>query len=124
VASRFPGLSSIQWGSSLTNIGTGASNTDTLDKTYQINEKLTWLKGRHSLKTGGQLLHYVQQRTTPATTGRSAFSATAGRSPACVLRLPAGSGHEQGTRQRLGALDAPPQPDRALRPGRLQVFPR
>src|SRR6266496_1906121 len=57
-----PGLSAIQWGSSLTNIGTGASNTDTLDKTYQINEKLTWLKGRHSLKSGGQLLHYVQQR--------------------------------------------------------------
>jgi Carboxypeptidase regulatory-like domain len=57
-----PGLSAIQWGSSLTNIGTGASNTDTLDKTFQINEKVTWLKGRHSLKTGGQMLHYVQQR--------------------------------------------------------------
>jgi hypothetical protein len=57
-----PGLSAIQWGSSLTNIGSGASNTDTLDKTYQINEKLTWLKGRHSLKSGGQFLHYVQQR--------------------------------------------------------------
>jgi len=57
-----PGLSSIQWGSSLTNIGSIASNTDTLDKTFQINEKVTWLKGRHSLKTGGQMLHYVQQR--------------------------------------------------------------
>jgi hypothetical protein len=56
------GLSSIGWASGLTAIGTGASNTDTLDKTYQINEKLTWLKGRHSLKFGGQLLHYVQQR--------------------------------------------------------------
>lgn len=56
------GLSAIQWGSSLTSVGAGASNTDTLDKTYQINEKLTWLKGRHSLKSGGQLLHYVQQR--------------------------------------------------------------
>lgn len=39
-----------------------ASDTDTLDKTYQINEKLTWLKGRHTLKSGGQFLHYVQQR--------------------------------------------------------------
>jgi hypothetical protein len=57
-----PGLSSIVLGSSLTSIGAGASNTDTLDKTYQINEKLTWLKGRHSVKSGGQLLHYVQQR--------------------------------------------------------------
>ena len=57
-----PGLSSIGWGSGLTTIGAGASDTDTLDKTYQINEKLTWLKGRHSLKFGGQLLHYVQRR--------------------------------------------------------------
>ena len=31
-----PGLSSIQWGSSLTNIGGIASNTDTLDKTFQM----------------------------------------------------------------------------------------
>lgn len=56
------GLSSIGWGSGLTAIGAGASDTDTLDKTYQINEKLTWLKGRHSVKSGGQLLHYVQRR--------------------------------------------------------------
>ena len=57
-----PGLSQIEWGSGLTTIGTGASNTDTLDRTYQINEKLTWLKGRHTLKSGGQFLHYVQRR--------------------------------------------------------------
>src|SRR5262245_28358499 len=57
-----PGLSSIGWGSGLSSIGTGASDTDTLDKTYQINEKLTWLKGRQELKFGGQMLHYVQRR--------------------------------------------------------------
>jgi hypothetical protein len=57
-----PGLSSIGWGSGLTAVGAGASDTDTLDKTYQINEKLTWIKGRHALKFGGQLLHYVQRR--------------------------------------------------------------
>ncbi|MEO7789111.1 MAG: carboxypeptidase regulatory-like domain-containing protein [Vicinamibacterales bacterium] len=56
------GLSSIGWGGGLSAVGTGASDTDTLDKTYQINEKLTWLKGRHSVKVGGQLLHYVQRR--------------------------------------------------------------
>ncbi len=43
-----PGLSSIGWGSGLSSVGAGASNTDTLDKTYQINQKLTWLKGRHT----------------------------------------------------------------------------
>ena len=56
------GLSSIGFGSGLTSLGAGASNTDTLDKTFQINEKLTWLKGRHSVKFGGQWLHYTQQR--------------------------------------------------------------
>jgi hypothetical protein len=57
-----PGLSSIGWGGGLTTVGTGASDTDTLDKTYQINEKLTWMPGRHAVKIGGQLLHYVQRR--------------------------------------------------------------
>ena len=56
------GLSSIGWGNGLTSMGAGATDTDTLDKTYQINEKLTWLKGRHTMKFGGQFLHYVQQR--------------------------------------------------------------
>ena len=57
-----PGLSSIGWGNGLSAIGAGASDTNTLDETFQINEKLTWLKGRHSVKFGGQWLHYTQQR--------------------------------------------------------------
>ena len=56
------GLSSIGWGNGLSNVGAAATDTNTLDKTYQINEKLTWLKGRHTIKSGGQFLHYVQQR--------------------------------------------------------------
>jgi Carboxypeptidase regulatory-like domain/TonB dependent receptor len=56
------GLSSIGWGGGLTAVGAGASDTDTLDKTYQVNEKLTWLTGKHSVKIGGQLMHYVQRR--------------------------------------------------------------
>ena len=56
------GLSAINWGGGLTSPGAGASDSDTLDRTYQINEKLTWLKGRHSMKFGGQLLHLVQRR--------------------------------------------------------------
>jgi carboxypeptidase family protein len=57
-----PGLSSIGWGGGLTSIGAGASDSDTLDKTYQINEKATWIKGAQTFKFGGQLLHYVQRR--------------------------------------------------------------
>src|SRR5206468_3241405 len=56
------GLSSLVLNSGLTSLGASATDSNTLDKTYQVNEKLTWLKGRHSLKFGGQLLHYVQQR--------------------------------------------------------------
>ena len=56
------GLSQIGWGSGLTLPGAIATDSDTLAKTYQINEKLTWLKGRHALKFGGQFLRYDQRR--------------------------------------------------------------
>src|SRR5439155_12158837 len=56
------GLSSIRPANGVSDIGSGASDTDTLDQTYQINEKLTWVKGRQTLKFGGQLLHYNQRR--------------------------------------------------------------
>ena len=40
---------------------------------YQINEKLTWLKGRHAMKFGGQLLHYDQQRFYAGNNGLLGF---------------------------------------------------
>ena len=99
--SRFPGLSSIGWGNGLTAVGAGASDTDTLDKTYQINEKLTWLKGRHTVKCGGQFLHYVQQRFYAGNNGLLGLFGYGGTFTGfAVLRLPARSGDEQGTRQR------------------------
>jgi len=58
----FAGLSAINWGSGLTTIGTAATLEDNLPKGYQLNEKLTWIRGRHSLKFGGQFLRYVQRR--------------------------------------------------------------
>src|SRR4051794_33213344 len=56
------GLSSIGFGNGLTSIGAGASDTNTVDQTFQFNEKVTWLKGSHSMKIGGNLYHYTQQR--------------------------------------------------------------
>jgi len=56
------GLTQIGWASGLTLPGSIATDSDTLAKTYQINEKLTWLTGRHALKFGGQFLRYDQQR--------------------------------------------------------------
>ena len=57
-----PGLSQIGWGNGLTLPGAIAADSDTLARTYQLNEKLTWLRGRHALKFGGQFLHYNQRR--------------------------------------------------------------
>ena len=63
------GLSNIQWGSGLTNIGAVATVEDSLPKIYQLNEKLTWLKGRHGLKFGGQFLKYNTKRFYPGNNG-------------------------------------------------------
>ena len=68
-----PGLSSIGWGSGLTAPGAIAADSDTLAKTYQLNEKFTWLRGRHALKFGGQFLHYDQQRFYAGNNGLLGF---------------------------------------------------
>ena len=68
-----PGLSSIGWGSGLTAPGAIATDSDTLAKTYQLNEKLTWLRGRHAIKFGGQWLHYDQQRFYAGNNGLLGF---------------------------------------------------
>ena len=60
-------------------VGADATDTNTLDKTYQINEKLTWLKGRHTVKGGGQFCITCSNGFTLATTGCSASLATAAR---------------------------------------------
>jgi len=67
------GLSSIGWGSGLTAPGAIAADSDTLAKTYQINEKVTWIKGRHAFKLGGQLLHYNQRRFYAGNNGLLGF---------------------------------------------------
>jgi hypothetical protein len=57
----------------LTPLGAIATDSDTLAKTYQLNEKLTWLKGRHALKFGGQFLRYDQQRFYAGNNGRLGY---------------------------------------------------
>jgi hypothetical protein len=73
------GLSQIQWGTPLTLPGSIATDSDTLAKTYQINEKLTWLRGRHSLKLGGQFLRYDQRRFYAGNNGLLGFLNYSGR---------------------------------------------
>jgi carboxypeptidase family protein len=67
------GLSQIQWASGLTLPGAIASDSDTLAKTYQINEKVTWIKGRHAVKFGGQFLRYNQRRFYAGNNGLLGF---------------------------------------------------
>jgi hypothetical protein len=67
------GMSQIGWGSGLTLPGAIATDSDTLAKTYQINEKLTWLKGRHAFKFGGQFLRYDQRRFYAGNNGLLGF---------------------------------------------------
>jgi hypothetical protein len=57
-----PGLSSIALGGGLTGIGSGASLSNTGDNKYIFYDNLTWQKGRHLLKMGGQLMRYEQNR--------------------------------------------------------------
>src|SRR6266545_1974936 len=57
-----PGLSAINWGSGLTAIGSAATLEDNLPRGYQLNDKLTWITGRHAFKFGGQFLRYNQRR--------------------------------------------------------------
>jgi hypothetical protein len=56
------GLSAINMGSGLSSIGSAATLEDNLPTVFQIQDKLTWTKGRQLLKFGGQWLRYNQQR--------------------------------------------------------------
>jgi hypothetical protein len=67
------GLSQIDWASGLTLPGAIATDSDTFAKTYQLNEKLTWIRGRHTLKLGGQWLRYDQQRFYAGNNGLLGF---------------------------------------------------
>ena len=60
-------------GNNVANIGTigGASNTN--NGVFQINERLTWLKGRHTLKFGGSWNHYVMERYYAGNNGQLGF---------------------------------------------------
>jgi hypothetical protein len=63
------GLSSITMGSGLTNLGAVGTVEDSLPKIYQLNEKLTWITGRHAVKFGGQFLRYDTKRFYPGNNG-------------------------------------------------------
>ncbi len=56
------GLSQITIGGGLTAIGSGASIGSTMDNKYQLNDTLTFSKGAHLFKMGGQMVRIHQNR--------------------------------------------------------------
>lgn len=67
------GLSQIQMGNDLTNIGSLETGTRNYNHVYQLNERLTWLHGRHTLKFGGSWNYYQSKSLYPGNNGANGF---------------------------------------------------
>ncbi|HEX2340669.1 MAG TPA: carboxypeptidase regulatory-like domain-containing protein, partial [Vicinamibacterales bacterium] len=69
------GLSNIRWGNDLTQIGSAETGANNVTLVYQVNERLTWLLGRHTLKFGGSWNYYQSKSHYPGSNGRNGFIA-------------------------------------------------
>jgi hypothetical protein len=78
-AQPIPGLTNIQMGNNLTNIGTIAIGSNTNNGVFQINERLTWLAGRHTLKFGGSWNRYEMNRYYSGNNGQLGFISYTGQ---------------------------------------------
>jgi len=67
------GLSQVQMGNNLSNIGSAETGTNNYNAVYQINERLTWLRGRHTLKFGGSWNYYESKSYYPGNNGQNGF---------------------------------------------------
>src|SRR5262245_25198723 len=67
------GLSQVQMGNNVTSIGSTAVASNTANKVYQFNERLTWVRGRHTLKFGGSDYYYQEQRYYSANEGQLGY---------------------------------------------------
>src|SRR5207249_12320528 len=63
----------IQIGNNITSIGSAETGTNNYNAVYQINERLTWLRGRHTLKFGGSWNYYQSQSYYPGNNGQNGF---------------------------------------------------
>ena len=67
------GLSQIQMGNNISNIGSAETGTNNYMAVYQINERLTSLRGRHTLKFGGSWNYYRSESYYPGNNGENGF---------------------------------------------------
>lgn len=56
------GLSELRLGEGLSNLGSIGAASDSITNTFQYGDNLTWQKGAHLLKLGGQAIRYQQNR--------------------------------------------------------------
>ncbi len=61
-AQPIPGLTFIGMGNGVSGIGSTAVTSNTANKVFQINERLTWARGRHTLKFGASWNYYMMER--------------------------------------------------------------
>ena len=57
----------------MSNIGTTAIGSNTSNGVWQVNERLTWLKGRHTMKFGGSWNHYIMERYYSGNNGQLGY---------------------------------------------------
>jgi outer membrane receptor protein involved in Fe transport len=67
------GLSQIQIGNNIASIGSAETGTNNYNAVYQVNERLTWLRGRHTLKFGGSWNYYQSESYYPGNNGQNGF---------------------------------------------------
>ena len=67
------GLTQIQMDNTITSVGGIETGTDNYNQIYQLNERLTWLRGRHTLKFGGSWNYYRSKSYYPGNNGHNGF---------------------------------------------------
>src|SRR5207249_4709054 len=63
----------IQIGNNITSIGSAETGTNNYNAVYQINERLTWLRGRRTLKFGGSWNYNQSESYYPGNNGQNGF---------------------------------------------------
>src|SRR5690606_23553416 len=56
------GLTFLNIGNGVSGIGSTAVTSNTANKVFQVNQRLTWARGRHTLKFGASWNYYVMER--------------------------------------------------------------
>src|SRR5262245_9680814 len=67
------GLSQVLIGNNIASIGSPETGTNNYNRVYQVNERLTWLRGRHTLKFGGSWNYYQSKSYYPGNNGQNGF---------------------------------------------------